>query len=318
MCSFTQSYSRHSISSSAARRSCRHSFTVSSTTLRQHHDPPRLRGPDEVDQHSRPTLGDASSRWVHRSCRSWAICFVAPLRRSLFEEESGSGVGGVCRRRRPARILLTRRSLCGRRCVHCGASCCAVGQLREEVMASDLRLIDFGERRLVEEVLAARYGSTKNWGDDAALAAELSPGARWVVATTDPCPPPMAVSLGFNDWYYTGWLLATINLSDIAAAGAHPAGLLSSLNLPADTLLSDFTRLLDGLDSCCAAAETRVIGGNLKETPEVSLSGTAIGYCQQPPLSRHGAQPNDTLYLIGEVGLVLGRCPRCSGRTATG
>jgi len=168
--------------------------------------------------------------------------------------------------------------------------------------SEDTCLVDLGERRLISEVLAKRYRDVRNWGDDAALVSEPRPGEQWVVATTDPCPPPMAVALGFTDWFYTGWLLATINLSDLAAAGARPAGVLSSLILPADTLLSDFTRLLDGLDACCGVAGTRVVGGNLKEASEVSLSGTAIGFCGVPPLSRHGARPGDDLWVVGDIG----------------
>jgi thiamine-monophosphate kinase len=164
------------------------------------------------------------------------------------------------------------------------------------------QLIDIGERRLVSDVLAARYGNVLNWGDDAALVSEPSLINQWVVATTDPCPPPMAVALGFDDWFFTGWLLATINLSDLAAAGATPGGLLSSLILPPETRLRDFLRLLDGLDQCCGAAATRVIGGNLKEAPEVALTGTAIGFCATPPLSRSGARAGDDLWLLGDIG----------------
>jgi len=49
-----------------------------------------------------------------------------------------------------------------------------------------------------------------------------------LVATTDPCPEPLVFSLGYTDLYYQGWLLATINFSDLAAAGAEPLGLLVS------------------------------------------------------------------------------------------
>jgi thiamine-monophosphate kinase len=173
----------------------------------------------------------------------------------------------------------------------------------KDVAVGDAVLQEIGERRLIAEVLGARYSDIRNWGDDAALVGHVDPNEPWVVATTDPCPPPMAAALGFEDWFYTGWLLATINLSDLAAAGARPTGLLSSLILPADTRLRDFIRLLDGLDECCGVAGTKVIGGNLKEAAEVSLSGTAIGVCEQPPLSRHGAQVGDSLWIVGDVGL---------------
>jgi len=113
----------------------------------------------------------------------------------------------------------------------------------------------------------------------------------------------MAAILGYSDYYYYGWLLAAINLSDLAAAGATPVGMLSSLLLPSSMRVSEFTRLLDGLDECCMEAGTRVVGGNLKESDRVELTATAIGICAgSAPLGRHGARIGDTIGVIGQFG----------------
>jgi thiamine-monophosphate kinase len=166
------------------------------------------------------------------------------------------------------------------------------------------RLVDLGERRLISEVLAPRYSGALRFGDDCANVALTETGPGVIVATTDPCPPPMAAHVGFDDPYYAGWLLATINLSDLAAAGAEPLGLLTSLNLPADLPVRHLERLLDGIDACCNEAGTAVIGGNLKETPTQDLSATALGICRgQPPLSRRGAVPGDSVVVLGDLGL---------------
>ena len=164
------------------------------------------------------------------------------------------------------------------------------------------RLVDLGERRLIEEVLAPRYAAQGGFGDDCAPVGALSPGGH-LVATTDPCPPPMAHTLGFEDEYYRGWLLATINLSDLAAAAARPLGLLTSLQLPSETPLADFERLLDGVDECCAAHDTHVMGGNLKEVKHLDVSATAFGEVSGPPLGRSTARPGHVAALIGRPGL---------------
>lgn len=165
------------------------------------------------------------------------------------------------------------------------------------------KLQDLGERRIIAELLAPRYGSTAApYGDDCAQLTPPSGLGGRMVATTDPCPPPIALALGFADEYYRGWLLATINLSDLAAAGAEPLGLLTSLQLPATMEVSEFLRLLDGLDACCAEAGTTVVGGNLKESPTIDVSATAIGWCDGEPLSRRGAVVGDHVVLIGELG----------------
>jgi thiamine-monophosphate kinase len=171
----------------------------------------------------------------------------------------------------------------------------------------DQRLDELGERRIIEEILRPRYGSHKweRFGDDCAFVADGSVvGSGYVVATTDPCPEPMAAFLGYTDLYYRGWLLATINLSDLAAAGARPLGFLSSLVLKNDTTVQQLNRLLDGIDDCCRACGARVVGGNLKEGSKIDLTGTAIGVCNNGKgLSRVGCQNGDLVAVIGELGL---------------
>jgi thiamine-monophosphate kinase len=170
-----------------------------------------------------------------------------------------------------------------------------------------MRLDELGERRIINEILRPRYGSqdSDRFGDDCAFIAEVTTLANGVlVATTDPCPEPMASILGYTDFYYRGWLLATINLSDLAAAGARPLGFLTSLILRNDTTVSQLIRLLDGIDDCCRQNGTKVIGGNIKEGAKVDLTGTAIGLCESGKnLSRHGCEEGDLIVMIGDLGL---------------
>lgn len=169
------------------------------------------------------------------------------------------------------------------------------------------RLDELGERRIIEEILRPRYSfqGEHRFGDDCALVAygDLVAGGA-VVATTDPCPEPMASFLGYTDLYYRGWLLAAINLSDLAAAGARPLGLLTSLILPCDIKTDQFVRLLDGIDNCCEQCGTHVIGGNLKEGIRIDLSATAIGVCNDNMcMSRTGCREGDLIAVIGDLGL---------------
>lgn len=166
----------------------------------------------------------------------------------------------------------------------------------------DLSLRDLGERRIIDEILRSRYsGNVQSYGDDCALW-PISPADGYVIMTTDPCPHPVADLIGFTDYYYWGWLLSTINLSDLGAAGAHPVGLLTSLTLPANTSIQNFLRLLDGIDECCSSVGARVVGGNLREGTQISLSGTAIGVCDTQPMSRTGIEAGDSLVVIGDLG----------------
>lgn len=166
-----------------------------------------------------------------------------------------------------------------------------------------LTLRDVGERKIVSEILSKRYrGGNVTFGDDVA---DFGSHHGTLVATTDPAPEPVAWRFLKKDYFDWGWLLGALNLSDIAASGAQPLGLLTSYTLPSETSVSDFLRLLDGVDAVAKEVGTLVRGGNLKEGAGV-IEATAIGIVDGHPLSRLGAEVGDCLYAIGEVGAFWG------------
>jgi thiamine-monophosphate kinase len=161
---------------------------------------------------------------------------------------------------------------------------------------------DLGERGIQEKVLRPRYAGTEGFGDDSALLATVNAPSE-LVATTDSCPTPLVNLLGEPDLYHAGWLLATINLSDLAAAGAEPLGLVVNYTLPKATTVREFERLLDGVDDCCAAHGTKVAGGDIRDGEVVQLTATAIGRCVPGSrLRRSGARAGDRLLLVGSPG----------------
>jgi thiamine-monophosphate kinase len=168
---------------------------------------------------------------------------------------------------------------------------------------TELRLDDLGERGIQERVLRPRYGATEGFGDDSALLAALCTPSE-LVATTDSCPTPVVVDLlGEPDPYHAGWLLATINLSDLAATGAEPLGLVACYTLPKATTVREFERLLDGVDDCCAEHGTKIVGGDTRDGEAVQLTATAIGRCAPGSrLRRSGACAGDRLLLVGSPG----------------
>lgn len=169
----------------------------------------------------------------------------------------------------------------------------------------DSLLGEVGERRLIAEVLGPRYSGTLSFGDDCAVVPELPPWPFELVATTDPCPEPLVASLEpeWQDLYYQGWLLGTINFSDLAAAGARPLGLMVSYLLPGERTVGDFERLMDGVDECSAAHGSQVIGGNVGDGHAIQLTATAIGACRSGKrVGRHGAKAGDSILLVGSPG----------------
>ena len=158
-------------------------------------------------------------------------------------------------------------------------------------------LTDLGERRILREIIP-KYAC--GVGDDCAVV-DWS-GGRLVI-TTDPVPPPAATVLGGDpDLYWTGWLLVTINASDIAASGAKPQAFVAALDLPSDLPTAHLERLLTGIRDACAAHNLDYVGGNLREAPKLAAVGTAIGSCDTPPITRSGAKPGDLAVVIGLGG----------------
>lgn len=96
------------------------------------------------------------------------------------------------------------------------------------------------------------------------------------------------------------WKLLAVNLSDLAAKGATPLGVLLGYPLGED----DWDRAFaDGLAEAVAAFDCPILGGDtVRAAGPRSLSLTAIGRAAVAP-SRAGAQPGDGLWITGAIGL---------------
>lgn len=160
-------------------------------------------------------------------------------------------------------------------------------------------LLDLGEREILRKIIP-RYASAA--GDDCASMA-ISEGN--LIITTDPVPPPAAFVIGGdNDPFWMGWLLVTINVSDLAAAGAVPLGFVAAIECEAERSTESFERLLFGIKSCCAEASISYVGGNLREAQKLAAVGTAFGVCEgYPSIGRRGARDGDLVVSVGQGGL---------------
>jgi thiamine-monophosphate kinase len=161
----------------------------------------------------------------------------------------------------------------------------------------DRTLFDLGERRILREIIPRFVTGA---GDDCA---SIVLGSSQLVITTDPVPRPAAQVIGKDeDPYWLGWLLVTINASDIAASGARPEGFVAALDLPREYSVQSFERLLEGIRDSCGAHGLRYVGGNIREAKEVAAVGTAFGSSRGSPLRRRGAVAGDNLVILGAGG----------------
>lgn len=91
-------------------------------------------------------------------------------------------------------------------------------------------------------------------------------------------------------------------LSDLAAMGAEPRVVLSSLGLPSSFADDELDVLALGVRDACDNVGARVVGGNLTRAGELSLHTTVVGRMSEQPLRRSGAAPGHGVYLTGTVG----------------
>jgi len=167
-------------------------------------------------------------------------------------------------------------------------------------------LADVGEDALVRAVLG-RYRPAPGFllvpaGDDAAvLEVPPVPGSRLVVSTDT-----LVEGADFRrDWSGgrdVGVKLAAQNFADIAAMGARPLALVVSMAAPPALPLDWATALADGLDDETARAGAAVAGGDVSQSAQLVLTGTALGVLAGRPVLRSGARPGDVVALAGRTG----------------
>jgi len=95
------------------------------------------------------------------------------------------------------------------------------------------------------------------------------------------------------------WKLVAVNLSDLAAKGAKPVGVMLGYSLGADD-----AAFLDGLKAALETFHVPLLGGDtISGDGRRTFSLTAIGHATDTPVpSRSGAREGDGIFLCGSVG----------------
>lgn len=139
-------------------------------------------------------------------------------------------------------------------------------------------------------------------GDDCAVVA--APDGRFVV-TTDMMVHGPDFRWAWSSPEDVGWKAAATNLSDVAAMGAAPSGLVIALAAPQETpvgvlegIADGFRRAVDALAPGCG-----VVGGDLSTSATFTVAVTAFGDLGgRAPVLRSGARVGDVVAVSGELG----------------
>jgi thiamine-monophosphate kinase len=152
-----------------------------------------------------------------------------------------------------------------------------------------LRLSKLGELELLAEL--ERRGLALGMEAEGAV---LTDGR---VVTQDTLVEGVHFRLDWTSWRDLGYKAAAVNLSDLAAMGAEPEGLLVALAVPADEEAESVFELYEGLKETGVA----VLGGDTTSAPKVAVTIAAVGRSERVP-GRAGAKPGDVLVVTGPLG----------------
>ncbi len=151
-----------------------------------------------------------------------------------------------------------------------------------------------GQERVQERILIGA-------GSDDCAVLDLK-GEDCLVVTTDMLHRTTDFPAEMTPWQM-GWMSAAVNLSDIAAMGAEPAGVLMAIGMPADTEIVFVEELAKGIQACAEFCGTTVVGGDLDTHAELTITGTALGRVKKNQLLlRKGAKPGDLVCVTGYTG----------------
>ena len=152
-----------------------------------------------------------------------------------------------------------------------------------------MKLSDLGELGFLAEL--ERLSLAQRIEDDAA---QLEDG---LVVTQDALVEDVHFRFDLIGWRDLGYRAAAVNLSDLAASGADPTGLVVTLAVPGATQIEDVLELYEGLNE----PGVPVVGGDTSRSDRIVVNVTALGRSDRVP-GRGGAKPGDVLVVTGPLG----------------
>jgi thiamine-monophosphate kinase len=154
---------------------------------------------------------------------------------------------------------------------------------------------EFDRIRELTRVLGPR---ARGLGDDCALLTDFT---GTLALSTDISVEQVHFRLDWITIEEAGWRSAAVALSDLAAEGAAPIGLLSAITVPDSAKDAELAALAAGIGEATGAVGAAVLGGDLSRGPAWSVAVTVIGQVMRP-VTRAGARTGDAVWVTGALG----------------
>lgn len=165
-----------------------------------------------------------------------------------------------------------------------------------------MNLSQLGERKIIKiferEFKARCKNAVVGIGDDACV---IKFGGKLLAVSTDAIYQKTHIPREMTP-RQIGKFAVNVNLSDIAAMGAAPLGLVFSFGIPSSLDENFVGELSKGINEACREHKTCVLGGDTKEHSEIVITGTAFGSVENKILTRSAAKAGDLICVTGRIG----------------
>jgi len=170
-----------------------------------------------------------------------------------------------------------------------------------------MKIEELGEIGLIERIVKKFHVNKQTvtvgaGEDDCAVIniAKAKAGYKYLVVTTDTVQESTHFPTGISP-FQMGWSAVAVNLSDIAAMGAHPFAFTIAMGIPAHTETAFVDEVVEGIENCASAYHTAVVGGDITKSKEFILTGTCLGFADNP-VRRAEAEVGDLVCVTGSLG----------------
>ncbi|MBM4037770.1 MAG: thiamine-monophosphate kinase [Planctomycetes bacterium] len=126
---------------------------------------------------------------------------------------------------------------------------------------------------------------------------------HYLAITTDTVAEEITEGL-YREPHTMGWVTIMASLSDLAAVGAEPLGLVVSVCVEPGRDAAFCDGIAEGMADACREAGVFILGGDTNSTRTISLTGCAFGLMpRKEKISRRGCEAGDILFLTGRAGM---------------
>src|SRR2546425_6296414 len=158
-----------------------------------------------------------------------------------------------------------------------------------------------GEFDRLRAIFARLGAAARDLGDDAAL---VRLGGTTLAVSIDLSLEGVHFRTDWLSFKDIGWRATAAALSDLAAEGARPIGVLVALGIPSDDgrrTTDDAVDIMAGVGAAARSVGARVLGGDLARSPRYLVDVCVLGIAERP-VRRSGARPGDGLWVTGRLG----------------